>query len=189
MKKLLILGLIILSNLSGKAQDIKPLETKMNYYSIETGLPKNISYFKDVNNLLDKYVGTWKGTLGTRIYEFRITKYTDIYDGLKEDKLLIRYLITTTSGSVVEDTRSTTDINCSIKGDFFQKSSYVLNYYGKQTECGQTGVVFIGMVKNSNNTQMKLFLSQDQVFLDTQTCPNGRAPQVLPLDQVLLTKQ
>jgi hypothetical protein len=189
MKKLLILGLIIFSNLSCKAQDTKPLETKMDYYSPETGIPKNISYFKDINHLLDKYIGTWKGTLGTKNYVFTITKYTDVYDGLKEDKLLIRYLITSTNGSVIEDTRSTTDSNCPIKGDFFQKSSYALNYYGKQIECGQTGVVFIGMVKNSNNTQMKLFLSQDHVLLDSETCPNGRVPQVLPLTQVLLTKQ
>ena len=55
MKKLLILGLIIFSNLSCKAQDTKAIETKMNYYNPETGISKSISYFKDINNLFDKY--------------------------------------------------------------------------------------------------------------------------------------
>jgi hypothetical protein len=189
MKKLLILGLIIFSNLSCKAQDIKPLETKMDYYSPETGLPKNISYFKDINHLLDKYVGTWKGTQGTKNYVFIITKYTDIFDGLSEDKLLIRYLITNTSGTTIEDTRTETNANCSIWGNYIKKSNYVLRYVGKDTQCGQIGTVFIGMVPNTNNTKMGLSLSQDHVLLDSETCPNGRAPQILPLTQVLLTKQ
>ncbi|MBP6756202.1 MAG: hypothetical protein KA210_08630 [Bacteroidia bacterium] len=189
MKKLLILGLIIFSNLSCKAQETKPLETKMDYYNPETGLPKNISYFKDINHLLDKYIGTWKGSLGAKNYEFIITKNKSTYEGLSEDELLIRYFITTSSGSVIEDTRSTTDIKCPIKGDYIKKSNYVLRYAGKDTQCGQIGDVFIGMVPNTNNTKMGFLLLQDHVLLDSETCPNGRVPQVLPLTKVLLTKQ
>ncbi len=180
---------MLLSTLACNAQETKPLETEKDYYSPETGIPQNISYFKDINHLLDKYIGTWKGALGTKNYVFVITKITDKPGRIMRDRLLIRYLITSTNGSVIEDTRSTTDSNCPIRGDYIKKSNYVLRYAGKDTQCGQIGTVFIGMVPNTNNTKMGLSLSQDHVLLDSETCPNGRVPQVLPLTQVLLTKQ
>lgn len=189
MKKILILGIILLSNVSCKAQNVMPIETIINYIKAENGIPETITYFKDINNLLDKYVGVWKGTYASKNYEFRITKYTSIYDGLSEDSLLIRYLITDANGTIIEDTRSTPDDgHYLIRGHYVDKSHYVLSYAGKETSCGQSGEVYIWTV-NTNNTQMKLFLAQDQVLLNSVDCPNGRATQVLPLQQMLLIKQ
>ena len=189
MKKLLILGFIIISHISCKAQTIMPVETMVNYLYGENGIPKTITYFKDINHLLDKYVGTWKGTDNDKIFEFSITKNTSIDDGLSQDELLIRYFITTTSGTIIEDTRFETNDNCSIEGNYIKNAYYALTYSGRDTQCGQSGNVFITMVKNTNNTQMKLFLEQDQVLLNEEICPNGRTPQVLPMEQILLTKQ
>jgi len=189
MKKLLILGFIIIFHLSCKAQTIMPIETLTNYIYKENGIPKTITYFKDINHLLDKYVGTWKGTYNNRNFEFNITKHTSIYDGLSQDELLIRYFITTSSGTIIEDTRSETNDNCSIEGNYIKNAYYALTYSGRDTQCGQSGNIFITMVKNTNNTQMKLFLEQDQVLLHEETCPNGRTPQVLPMEQILLIKQ
>ena len=66
-----------------------------------------------------------------------------------------------------------------------------MNFVG--TECnsalsGQSGTVFITMLKNTNNAQMKLFLVEEQILLLEEICPNGRAAQVLPLEQMTLTK-
>ena len=36
---------------------------------------------------------------------------------------------------------------------------------------------------------MKLFLAQSFVLLNSVDCPNGRAAQILPLQQMLLIKQ
>lgn len=189
MKKILILGIILFSNVSCKAQNVMPIETIINYIKAENGVPETITYFKDINNLLEKYVGTWKGMYGNKNYEFRISKYISIYDGLSEDILLIRYLITDANGIIIEDTRSELDSKCTITGYYVDQPSYVLSYVGKNYICGQSGDVFIGIVKNTNNTQMKLFLAQKNVLLNSVDCPNGRAPQVLPLQQMLLIKQ
>ena len=188
MKKILILGLIIISNLSCKAQNIVPIETKVNYIGAENGIPETITYFKDINNLLDRYVGTWKGTYATKNYEFWITKITNKPARITEDILLIRYLITDANGTIIEDTRSTPDDgHYLIRGHYLDKSHYVLSYGGRETLCGQSGEVYIWTL--NNNTQMKLFLAQDHVLLNSEDCPNGRATQILPLQQMLLTKQ
>ena len=51
MKKTAILGFIILSTLSCKAQQIVPVEKKLEYMKTEDGIPESITYFKDVNNI------------------------------------------------------------------------------------------------------------------------------------------
>jgi hypothetical protein len=184
----IIAMLFLLLNFSCKAQSIVPLETRVNYHNSLNGIPETITYFKDINHLLDKYVGNWKGTFNNRNFEFIITKNTTIYDGLSEDRLLIRFLITTDTGTIIEDTRAELDDKCSITGDYIENSYYALYYFGGNSQCGQSGTVFITMVKNTNNSQMKLFLEQDHVLLPEETCPNGRAAQVLPLEQITLTK-
>lgn len=188
MKKLLILGFIILTTLSCKAQNIVPIETMINYIRAEKGIPETVTYFKDVNHLLDRYLGVWKGTYNNRIYEFRVTKYLSIYDGLSEDTLIFRYLITDANGTVLEDTRSTPDDgHYLIRGHYLDKTHYVLSYGGRDFSCGQSGEVYIWTL--NNNTQMKLFLAPDHILLNTVECPNGRAAQILPTEQMLLTKQ
>jgi hypothetical protein len=92
MKKMLIIGLFILVNLSCKSQAIVPVETRIDYIHTGDGVPETITYFKDVNNLLDKYVGVWKGTLNNINYEFKITKITNKLGRITEDRLLIPQL-------------------------------------------------------------------------------------------------
>lgn len=189
MKKYIIFGLIILSTLSGKAQLVLPVETKVNYLNEADGIPENITYFKDINHVLDKYIGTWKGTQDNKNYEFKITKYTDTFEGLTEDILLIRYFITNSNGSIIIDTRSVADDGFKlIRGDYFRKSTYLSTYSGEEPLCGQSGNVFLWLT-NTYNTEMKLFLEPDKILLDSETCPNGGAIQVLPLSPVVLTKQ
>lgn len=188
MKKLFILGLLILSNMSCKAQSIVPIETKINYIRAGNGIPETITYLKDVNHVLDKYVGVWKGSYGTKNYEFRVTKNVSVYDGLSEDRLIIRYLITDAGGIILEDTRSTPDDGkFLIRGHYFNKSYYVLSYGGRNTLCGTAGEVYIWTL--NNNTQLRLSLTLDNILLNSVDCPNGRVAQVLPLEAMLLTKQ
>lgn len=53
MKKVIILGLIIITTLSCKAQFIIPLEEVRKYMDADNGIP-DVAYLKDVNLLLDK---------------------------------------------------------------------------------------------------------------------------------------
>jgi hypothetical protein len=183
MKKILFIGLIILSTISCKAQVIAVENFKDYPHELTEG-----THVKDINNVLGKFVGTWKGTYNNKNYEFRIIKYTrtSTKRNLKFDKLLIRYKITDTNNTVIEDTTTLpNDSMFVIKGSYLTNhGSYVLYYQGKNYKCGQNGDIFMG-VYGTNNTKMKLFLSVDGEMYDC-TKP---AQQILPTKSMELTKQ
>lgn len=189
MKKTAILGLTILLALSCKAQQIIPIEKMIDYRKSGTGLPEGTIYLKDVNNLLNKYVGIWKGTYDNKKYEFRIAKFTENRERVKEDMLLMSYIITDTNGTVIENTTTLPNENyLVIHGDYIDRSSYLLTYVGRKGNCGQMGTIFISTSKNSNYTQMKLFLEPEQMLISPKDCPNGGAVQIMPTNQIVLTK-
>lgn len=189
MKKTLILGFIILLNLSCKAQ-ILPVENKVNYINTENGIPKNITYIKDVNNILDKYVGTWKGTYNNRNYEFIILKITNKPGRITEDRLMMRYVISESNGTIIEDTRALPDTSpYVVEGDYLDGSFYELYYIGRESLCGQKGSIVIDIQPNSNNSKMRLFFMEQQEILSLKDCPNGNAIQIMPVNDLILTKQ
>ena len=167
-----------------------PLEEVKNYINSENGIPKNITYIKDVNNVLDKYVGTWKGTYNNRNYEFRILKITNKPGRITEDRLLMRYVISDSNGTIVEDTRALPDTSSYvIKGDYLDGSFYELYYIGKESLCGQIGSIIIDIQPNSNNKVMRMLFLPQQEILSLTDCPNGSATQIMPLNNLILTKQ
>ncbi|TPG44359.1 DUF6705 family protein [Flavobacterium pectinovorum] len=190
MKKIIILSLIIIANLSCKAQQIIPVEKAIDYRLAENGIPDN-TYFKDINNLLDKFVGTWIGTYNNKTYKFKIDKFVNNYSGgTKEDVLLMRYIITNANGTQIENTTTLSDDNyLVIIGDYIQRSTYHLNYSGRESTCGQLGTIYIEVLKSSNNTKMKLFLLPDKIMISPSSCPQGVSQQIMPIDQIVLTKQ
>ncbi len=169
--------------LSCRGQQTLPLETKF-VDEIPTG-----TYLKDVNVLLNKYIGTWKGTYENKNYTFIITKYKEEFRGVFSDILIIRYLITSNTGTVLEDTRSLlNENNLVIRGLYFGANFgyYVLGYIGKDAGCGQSGDLFISTSKD--NKQMKLYLATSQDIIDGNKCPKI-AEQILPTKSMFLSKQ
>lgn len=188
MKKIITVVSLIIITLSCKAQQIVPVEKMIEYRDSDTEIPKG-TYLKDVNNLLEKYIGTWKGTYDSKNFTFVVTKIKHDFLGVSVDELLIRYLITTTSGNIIEDTRSLPDADpLVIEGNYISNSKgyYVLNYLGKNTECGQSGEVYISTSKD--NKQMKFYLTGYQDIIDSSKCPKV-AEQILPTKSMFLTKQ
>lgn len=190
MRKLVLLGCLLIIAMSCKAQQIVPLEKTIEY-KLSGGIPDGI-YLKDINNLLPKYMGTWKGTFEGKNYTFIITQFKDDFLGISVDELLIRYLITTSNGTVIEDTRSLPDTSPNvILGDYFSKGAtyYVLNYFGNNSGCGQQGTVYIRM-KNTVNTEMSLTFEPNKILLTEESCPGLiLAEQLLPRNGMRLTKQ
>ena len=169
--------------LSCKAQQILPLETKF-----EDDVPTG-TYLKDVNGLLIKYIGTWKGTHANKNYTFIVTKYKDEFRGTFSDILLVRYLISSNTGTILEDTWNLLDQDkLVIKGLYFGPNFgyYVLSYLGKDTECGQYGKLYLSTTKD--NKQMKLYLAASQDMIDGNNCPKV-AEQILPTNSMFLAKQ
>jgi hypothetical protein len=189
MKKAIIITLFTGFVFSCEAQ-ILPIEKKIDFIIAGNGIPENIIYFQDHNNLLNKFTGIWKGTYGDKIFEFRILKNTYKPGRIKEDILIIRYLITSVSGVIIEDTRDLTDSNpLVIKGDYIESSTYALRYIGTDIQCGQAGTIFIDWLKDSNKTKMTLFLEPEQMIISSEKCPNGIVEQIIPQVQIILTKQ
>lgn len=193
MKNIITLIIVLVGTLSCKAQQvIIPVEKAIEYRDADSGVPDGV-YLKDINGLLNKYLGTWKGTVDNKNYTFVIIKYkNNLSRGVSQDELMIRYLITTSNGTVIEDTRSLSDDSSYvIKGDYFNKTAsyYVSSYMGKNADCGQSGNLFITGTKLPN--QIKLFLIPDKVMINIQNCPGQKAAdKLLPVDnEVLLTKQ
>lgn len=189
MKKIVVIGLLTLSVISCKAQNILPIEDVVNYHNSETGIPQSITQIKDVNGLLNKFIGTWKGTYNNKTYEFRVTKHTrqSSTRNLSEEQLLIRYKITDTNNTIIEDTTILpNDSMFVIKGSYYDTTDggYVLYYQGKDYKCGQNGNVFISTY-GTNDSKLQLFLAVDGEMYDCTT----PAQQILPTKSMELTKQ
>lgn len=104
--------------------------------------------------------------------------------------LLIRYIITDTNGTIIENTSALPNSSpYVIFGNYIVKSAYALNYIGREGNCGQAGTIFITTLKSANHTQMKLFLEPEQILISSIDCPNGGAAQIIPTNQITLTKQ
>ena len=193
MKRKHILGLlVILLTFSCKAQQtIIPLENHYLYYNKEEGIPPN-SYLKDVNHLLDKFVGTWKGTYNGRSFELRITTNTRIITDSNNsfDSLLVRYIIKDVNGTVLENSISFTDNNSpyimtGIRFNNAKHVQYLLSYVGREANCGQIGTVNMSIGKVDNN-KMVLSLFPDKILVTEKDCPGFvMAKHLLPVEDTM----
>ncbi len=162
--KNILLSLLFVLVWNIKAQQIEPLENLMNYQGeITAG-----TYFKDVNHLLDKYIGIWTGTYNGITVEFHVTKTTEvIISGItySKDVLIIRYKVTDSSGVILADTTNTPNDNIYLISGLWITSNhlyYQLNYSGYSLEkCSPLGVLSIKTV--NNDLQMKVRLLVDYV--------------------------
>jgi hypothetical protein len=86
----LILGMLVV--FSCKSQTIS-LEQAVQCRD-NPNCPRDYKYVKDINNTLNKYVGTWKGSYNGRVYEMKFNK--SLYDdmGMKKDEITGRLRIT-----------------------------------------------------------------------------------------------
>ncbi|OBX23568.1 MULTISPECIES: DUF6705 family protein [Bizionia] len=187
MKKITLVIALIGILLSCKAQVI-PVQNSINYLINDTNIPDG-TYLKDVDNLFDKFIGTWTGTINNKNYEFVITKITTEYIGISTDKLLLKYRITDLMDNVlVETINLSNDSEYVIKGIHFLENgeTYQLIYGGYEVLCGQSGDVFIAVI--NNNSQLNFILYPDGE-IEPSSCPNGQVDQILPTELITLDKQ
>lgn len=182
-KTQILIAIFTLTLISCKAQII----AVEDYNDYPNDIPDG-AYIKDINNVLPKFVGAWKGSFNDKNYEFEITKETISYLGIKEDQLLMRYKITDNLGNEIENTLSLpNDDGYVMQNGYINKNGgYVFSYIGREVACGQNGVVYIGLYKTNSN---KMFLRLSPNGEMYPECITGEAEQILPLDWIDLTKQ
>ncbi len=195
MKKILFVIYLLLGTLNLVAQ-IKPVEQiDESKGEIETQI-KGITHIKDVNGVLDRFVGTWKGTFDGKRLEIVVKKYTrDISQavksyhpiGLKWDQLVLKHKITDQNGTVLYSTLNLGDDNPALmqKDEFRNSYTYTFHYDGKDYKCGDNG--YVSFYLKDNNTQG--YFSYIHRGAQSPSCQTSVDP-VFPNDQgILLTKQ
>lgn len=165
------------------AQKIVPLEKKYGYKIINRN---EEIYFKDINNILGKFVGTWKGTYEGKKYEFRITKDISRYMVMKYDRLLVRYIVSDLSGNIIENTTSSLSSGTYIiKGHDYNNGWYYLLYHAKGGNCAQSGEIRLSV----NNKNMDGIFRSTKDLVDLTECPT-EINQYFPVNKIFkLIKQ
>lgn len=183
--KLITVLFLVIITYSCKAQvlpleNIIPVEEEILYRNNDAGFPDG-TYFKDVNNLFDKYLGTWVGVHDGKSYELMISKY--IYNStirpLKRDELIIRYKVIDADGSVLINALGVSDDSLSvIEGDYLDENgeTYHLDYMGENSVCGQNGYILVAVVDGG----LKMNFSYSIRGETTSACTTGPAQQVFP---------
>lgn len=98
-----LLFIFCLSFFACKSQQIIPLETK--------GFPIENTYYKDLNNELDPYIGTWKGVFNDKIFIITFSKYKNYNStgNYYKDRLAGKYRMLDASGNQLYSTYNLSD--------------------------------------------------------------------------------
>jgi len=202
MKKIIIVFFIICATTytnaqTNASQQIIAVEELPNHWSPRTGLPDN-TYFKDVNNILDSFVGVWIGTFIADdsslpvTLELHIEEYTtqSTLKNISYDRLRIRHKIF--SGVfVLEDTTTLPDDDpfVSYYGSFTNTLGRYRSLYNRVgPECGSGDLLLT--INNDEETEILFNYSPGKSEIDWEVlCPDGVGAQRMPNDPVILTKQ
>ena len=193
MKNILILiSLLATTSLSAQILPVEDLN------EVTGNIPEQITgirHIKDVNGVLNIYVGIWKGTFNGKTLELVIKKYTrdhSLYvqdyhpEPLLWDELIAKYKIVGQHGETIENTldMSNDSLELTMKHRFYDLTTYTFNYYGKNHMCGDNGILFL-WYKNDNTIDLKYSFKGA-----TYSNCTRRAEKSLPSDTtIVLTKQ
>ena len=194
MNKILIIILLSVYGVNAQTLQIagvEPLESYHNYRVDDNLDLSDVNYFKDVNNHLGKFVGTWTGTFDNKTLELQISIIENVKGvRISFDKLLIKYKLTDSNGNEIFNTLPYfDDYNLHMRGRYFGNTTnlYFAFYAGEEWECNQKGTAFINFI-NTNTITLWILPDSDMIGED---CPSGNV-HILPTTKatrVTLTKQ
>lgn len=186
MKNRLFIFTLFLIITSCIAQTVS-LETMAQCNSQQESCP-NATYIKDINNLLNKYVGTWEGTLNGKSYKFNFVKKENLGEVVKWDFLIGRLKITNSNGIVEYDSFNQPETELTFEGYNFQKDLkvYLMRFSGKKTGCIDYGYTYMWIKAETPNTLGINFHPDNDIV--TKDCNNFLT--TLPNNQIIhLTRQ
>ena len=158
----------------------------------------NNAYVKDINGLLNKFIGTWKSVFNGRSYEFTIQKHIDnkYVSEYKKDILIMSYHVknnnngNTISKNTIADSVNFNE-NPTIYGISLNDNINNYKFYysggGQSSRCDRSGLIYVNIKQNDLNS-MSLYLDPSRNFFRSDLCPNGMAPKIIPTNVILLKK-
>ena len=171
---------------------VVPLEQYYNYRTDANLDMSDVSYFKDVNNHLDKFVGTWIGNYDNNTLELEITILENqLNRWISYDKLLIKYKITDSNGNEIVNTLNMfDDYKYHIRGKHFASdtSVYTAFYQGFDLDCNQKGYAILKVI---DSTTIDFWIAPINDSIIEPGCPTGNI-HIMPTSletAVTLTKQ
>ncbi|MGI9583581.1 DUF6705 family protein [Chryseobacterium sp. RRHN12] len=163
------------------------LET-MSQYS--PGYYPNADYVKDSNGLLNKYVGTWKGTLDGTTYEFNFIKKENVaseFTTTKWDILIGRVKIINSNGVIEFNNFNNVDNQANL-GYKLQKNlkMYLIYFSGEKLGCVDYGYLYLDVKSETPNKMSINFHPKNDIV--TQDCSNFKT--TIPTNKIIhLIKQ
>jgi hypothetical protein len=151
----------------------------------------NYNYAKDINNSLNKYVGTWKGAYNGKTYEIQLKKtiYEEI--GIKRDELTARMRVSNSNGDIIYNTFNEVDnTKTKFSGLNFQPDlkAYRMNFIGNSDfACGEEGIVYLRIKPETPNKMSILMLQNADITWGD--CPSSYQPIIPYKKSISLTKQ
>lgn len=203
MRKIITILVVLLYSVVVQAQVIVPVDKVGEYFSNNKNIPEHI-YYKDVNKVLNKYVGTWEGVYKNQTYYFEITKQIKVrsnnFPMTFRDDLLIKFKITDNkSKKVIRNTFNLPNdllIASSLIRDITATKQIMLYFGGnnKQVNCGDIGNIYLEPF--DKNRKLKVYVvPQSMVFYvedGVHPCPGGRILPPFPDSKetaLILTKK
>nr|WP_314496821.1 DUF6705 family protein [uncultured Chryseobacterium sp.] len=189
---ILILSFLVFTiNTSCKAQTVS-LET-MSQCSQHPETCPNATYLKDINNSLNKFVGTWSGSYNGKSYEFKFIKQLNfgMENNFKWDRLVGRLRVKDTHGSIIYDTfNETDDSKTNLEGDNFQSNlkAYIMNFSGNNTDCNEFGNVYLFIKPDIPNIMTVSLLPGNDIGIEGK-CPSNFQPTIPYRKTITLIKQ
>ncbi len=157
---------------------------------------KECHYFKDTNNELPAYEGTWKGSWNNKTLFITFTKMTNVYSDALEynrDYLAGNFKTLDNNGNILFNNFNLPNNEAKIRGINFQETTnkYLMSYTDNDI-CGIGGSVKISFA-NAAKTQLNIDFDQDRQIIDTDcyfyNYPPSQYPEPLPKTNIVLTKQ
>jgi hypothetical protein len=152
------------------------------------GFPIEGTYYKDLNNDLEPYIGTWKGTFDNKTFTISFSKYKD-YNSMGnyyKDRLIGRYKMLDANGNLLYSTYSLADTDIKVSSLGFVNSTTkdkLRFYFSDLCRGGQIVLNF----ENPQKTQMHYIYYTEQELITDET---GCSPyNEMPREEMTLIKQ
>ncbi|GAA5090982.1 hypothetical protein GCM10023210_17890 [Chryseobacterium ginsengisoli] len=186
MKYLLLI--LITSFISCKAQTVSLEEAAQCH--INPNCP-HFTYAKDVNNSLQKYLGTWKGNLNGKVYEIKFIKKEFQGNYIKDDLLVGRIKILDSNNQILYNTiDEIDDTKTKFRGLNYSDDlqSYMMQFSGPAvTSCINRGTIYLNM-NITDLTKMSFIYLLDYDITNGE-CPSTFVSTIPQKQRIYLTKQ
>lgn len=191
--------IILIVGFRGFSQTTLSVEQYGNLLSNHQLIPDSATRVKDVNNKLQKFVGSWQAVyngLNINVFTSLGTKSNAIWE--EHDQLILDYKITDATGDVLIDTRIAPWIDLSGKGWYLApQGNYTLSYGGLSSVCRpdyRWSIVKTSLNSNSNQLTIDddlgvILYSTGGMYFDDE-CPNGLDLSKFPVtdDYIIFTR-